>query len=190
MKEYKNILLTGGSGRNTGKTTFLEMLIRKFSTKHKGIALKTSMLLPGQEHLHGNHKLAKPGTYSIVEEYNSDCSKDSCRFKKAGAYKSYFMSLGDGTEREAFKEFLKITGNDNLVVIESNSLRNIIIPALFIMIVNDNNMKPSSEIMVQKADIIIPALKFDIFKQTIEYIDAKNNSWVYSEPPTQKQESL
>ncbi len=136
------------------------------------------MLLPGEEHFHGKHKFAEPGTYSIVEEYDSECGKDSCRFKKAGARKSFFMSMGKGAEKEAFDEFLKIAGNDNLIVIESNSLRNIIKPSLFIMIIDRNNMKPSAENMLKKADIILPALNIDAFKQVIESIEVKNNVWV------------
>lgn len=68
MKRLTNLLVIGGTGRNIGKTTLVEILIDKFKNETGLIALKTSMLLPGDEYLHDQYKLVKSDEFELIEE--------------------------------------------------------------------------------------------------------------------------
>jgi len=60
----KNFLI-GGAARNVGKTTFIENIIRKFSTAHKIV----SIIYPNDYFFHGKdvNPLSKYEPYRITE---------------------------------------------------------------------------------------------------------------------------
>jgi len=175
---YKNILIIGGTGRNTGKSTLVEMMISKFSGFNEIIALKTSMLLPGEKYLHGNHKLVKPDEYTLIEETHRNTNKDSSRFLRAGASKSFFLSTGELAIKDAFEDFMKNIPADSFVIAESNVLAELIKPAVFIMIVDNNNIKPSAKKLIEKADLVVPALNYKEFENAVNSVIIEGESFV------------
>lgn len=178
-----NILIVGGTGRNIGKSTFAELLIKKFSAKNEIIALKTSMLLPGEEYLHGNHKTANPDEYFIIEEKAKDTNKDSSRFLRAGAKKSYFLSIGSKSTSKAFKDFLGKIPDESLIIAESNVLNEVVNPGIFVMIVDYENMKPSAKKLIDMADMIVPAKNQTEFLKAADLIKIKASRFIINGKP-------
>ncbi len=184
MKHLPNLLVVGGTGRNLGKTTLVEMLIEQFHEKAGLIALKTSMLLPGEEYLHGHHKLIEPDKFELLEEKDPSGNKDSQRYLKAGATKSYFLSTGENAVNRAMDYFWKKTGNSTPVVAESNVLCNYYIPGLFIMVKGKQPAKPQSKALLQAADVVVPEMDIDFFKRVINGLSLINECWNYNKVTT------
>ncbi len=178
VNSYNNIIIIGGTGRNIGKSTLMELMIKRFSGFNEIITLKTSMLLPGEEYLHGKHKLVKPDEYILIEETNRNTNKDSSRFLRAGASKSFFLSSGDLVIKNAFENFLKSISSDSFIIAESNVLAEFIKPAVFIMIVDNNNIKPSAKKLIDKADLIVPALNNKEFENAVNSVIIKGRGFL------------
>ncbi len=66
-------IVVGGTGRNIGKTTLVEILINYLSVKHDVIGIKISNMKPENMKYHGNHDLL-PDNYLISEENNKNCN--------------------------------------------------------------------------------------------------------------------
>ncbi len=177
MKQLQNMLLIGGTGRNIGKTTLMEMLIKQFSTGYRVIALKSSMLLPGEEHFHGKHKIVKPDEYILKRELSEKGGKDSQRYLMAGATQSFFLSVGEKVLNEAFEQFLKYTDGSEIIIAESNVLRNVINPGLFIMVQGKSKPKPYAVKLLELADIIVPSLNIKRFEKVIGSLKFDANGW-------------
>lgn len=65
----KNLLIIGGTGRNVGKTTLANLLIKKFSLQIEIIGLKVSTHKKGDEFLHGYHEVKiDEASFSIKKE--------------------------------------------------------------------------------------------------------------------------
>ena len=184
MKHLTNLLVVGGTGRNLGKTTLVEMLIKQFHSQTGLIALKTSMLLPDEGYLHGNHRLIKADEFELVEEKDPSGNKDSQRYLKAGAAKSYFLSTGENAINRAMDYFWRKTGNATPVIAESNVLRNYYIPGLFIMVKGQQPAKPQAKALLQTADVVVPEMELDFFKRVIYGLSIVNGCWVYKEVTT------
>jgi molybdopterin-guanine dinucleotide biosynthesis protein len=174
---YNNFLIIGGTGRNTGKTTLVEMLVKKLSAKgYKITTLKTSMLLPGEEYLHGNHQLANDNEFILVRE-NETGNKDSQRYLKAGAEKSFFMSIGKNALKDAVKKFLKTIDKDELVIAESNVLTKSIKPSLFIILKGDT-VKESAKLLFKQADVVVSAGDKKEFTKIVDRIKISQAGFV------------
>jgi len=177
MKYLPNLLLVGGTGRNIGKTTFVERLVDMFNPEFSLITLKTSMLLPGEEYLHGKHRLVKPDEFFLFEENTGEGNKDSNRYLKAGASKSWFLSVGENALPQALGYFLDIVKEPGLIIAESNVIREIVIPGVFIMIKGDGVVKPLSVHQLSIADIVIPANNRKAFDEIIARIEVTASGW-------------
>ena len=182
MKRLTNLLVVGGTGRNIGKTTFVEMLVARFHKETTGlVALKTSMLLPGEEYLHGDHKLIKPDEFELFEENDPKGIKDSQRYLKAGAAKSYFLSTGDQAANRAMDYFWKTVGSTTPVIAESNVLTNHIIPGLFIMVKGQQPAKPEAAMLLKKADFIVAEMDMGSFKRVVDGLYFENGTWFFKD---------
>lgn len=177
MKYLPNLLLVGGTGRNIGKTTFVERLVGMFNSELSLITLKTSMLLPGEEYLHGKHRLVKPDEFFLVEEKTDEGNKDSNRYLKAGASQSWFLSVGENALPQAMAYFLDIVKEPGLIIAESNVIREIVVSGVFIMIKGDGEVKPQSVHQLEMADTIIAANNPKAFDETIARIEVTAAGW-------------
>jgi molybdopterin-guanine dinucleotide biosynthesis protein len=165
-----NMIIVAGTGRNIGKTTLVEMMIRELSKKYRITALKTSMLMPGEEYLHGRHRLAKPEEFFLKEEKDESVAKDSGRFLKAGAYRSFFLSMGENAADQAFRCFARKTDPEDLVIAESNVLP-VIVKALVLIVINENDkVKPSAKKLIGMADMIVPAMSKESFERVVKKV--------------------
>lgn len=98
--------------------------------------------------------------------------------KKAGANQVYLIRAYKENLREALEEALKLVPKDALILCESNSVRLVAEPALFVMIQStSSSIKPTAEAVMEYADVILPQdeVCFDNFVQGEMYQKIKSN---------------
>ncbi|MFC2106953.1 hypothetical protein ACFLRY_01330 [Bacteroidota bacterium] len=175
-KDYPNILLVSGNGRNSGKTSLACKIIEKHAESQHIIGLKIS------PHFHALNEneifITKKNGYNILKEESRDSGKDSSRMLIAGAKEVYFIQSDDENLDEAFHTLMKIIGNDSLIVCESGGLRRKIHPGVFLLL----NRKDVTEFKPGARDLKILAdrlVTFDDGNFDLDpgEISVSDNSW-------------
>ncbi len=152
---HENILVIGASSRNLGKTTLICSLLRRFA-EFPLTALKIKTMQEGDETFHGKGSTLE-GPYLIREETSLNGTEDSVRLLNAGATQVLYLKTRRDSLRESFQTTLEMIPQGNLVIVESNSLVEIIRPAIYILIkgYDPKLYKPSSLRTEKHADIIL-----------------------------------
>ena len=178
MIKMPALLLIGGTSRKIGKTTLASMVIGKFGKAHKITAVKISNIAPGDEAFHGFHEYKLRENYSILKE-NKSGKKDSQRMLGSGAEQSYFVRVQDKFIGEAFRELIQEIGENTIIVCESNSLRSIVEPGVFLMLhdKNEKAVKTGSKQLLAMADICLQAHDHPGFLNTIQRLELSKAGW-------------
>jgi len=178
MIKMPSLLLIGGTGRKIGKTTLASMLIEKFAKTNEIIGIKISNMKPGDEVFHGFHEHSLHENYSILKEKQSG-NKDSQRMLGSGAKHSFFIRVQDEFIGEAFEALFQEIGENTIVVCESNSLRNIIEPGLFLMVFDNSGkpLKPESEKLLAMADVQLIAHDYPEYEEMIKQMQLTETGW-------------
>lgn len=150
---FKDLLLVAGSGQNVGKTTFICDVIASNPLK-KMAAIKVT------PHFHapspGLVPIVETSDFCIFEETDSSSGKDTSRYLRAGAIKSYFIQTNDAALKEAFKLTSVLLDPDQPFLVESARLGQILVPELFVFIQGGDSIeKPFSIEMRQRADVTV-----------------------------------
>ena len=152
MLKAEKILMIGAAGKNAGKTEFVCQLIQKFKDVHKVFGLKVTTL-----HEEVDKGQLPPGkTYILSEETGGSPGKDTVRMLEAGAEKVFWLrATVDGLER-GFHEFREYLSGNELVICESNSLRRVVEPGLFMIMKRTDTgpVKPTCQAVWEFADYI------------------------------------
>jgi len=148
---FKDLLLVSGSGRNVGKTTFICDVIASSRLK-KMAAIKIT------PHFHDPTKglipIVENSNFRIYEETDYTSNKDTSRYLRAGADKSYFIQTTNDFLKESFQLTSVLLDPDQPFLVESAELRHILVPELFVFIQGSDSIdKPSSLEMRQLADV-------------------------------------
>lgn len=176
MIEEKRMILVGSTGRNSGKTTFSTEFIKKYKEDYKIVALKVTTV--------ANRHMKCPrggegcgtctslmGNFDIrIEEKVGDL-KDTQRLKKAGADRVYWIRSYPEFLTQAFEEFLELVKDTDLIICESNSLRNYVKPNIFIMIDNSKDKKKTAQAVYDHATYIYPQIEAEDAKKILEQLD-------------------
>ena len=175
--------MVGGTGRNTGKTSFAEKLIKKFGKMVPVTAVKIANIKPGGERFHGHDVTGFAEKIRIEKETRQDGTKDSMRFLKAGAVASWYIQTEDAFLPETFPEIEKVLKEAQWIVCESNNLRKFVQPALFIMIKGPTLAETKKDIpgLLQQADAIQDALNWEQFDALVKRIDIRKGKFVFLE---------
>ncbi len=158
MIELKNLILVGGGSRNLGKTEFVSQLIAHNKNKFEIIALKVKTIYEGDNFFHGKDLKPLKTDYTIEEFTHATDHEDTSRMLRAGAKRVFKIKAKNNYLGIAFSEFLKNTNTKNtLIVCESNSLRDYVIPQHFFMILGTENaeIKPSAQRLLKYANKIV-----------------------------------
>ncbi len=160
--QVRQMILIGATGRNSGKTTLALKILHAFQDKMPVAAFK---LITIREHgdacPRGGHGCGickgLNSRFDITQE-NGTGTKDTMLLKKAGAKQVYLIRAYQENIREALEEALKLIPDGTLVLCESNSVRLVAEPALFIMIKSTTSsvIKPTAEAVMEYADVILP----------------------------------
>ncbi len=182
MIDIPGMIMVGAGDRNAGKTEFACSLIRKFGSEHNLTGIKVTAINEldsgcprGSE---GCGECARlEGNFCITEETNTTSDKDTCRMLSAGAKKVFWLRVLKSHLAEGITALLKVIGNDQGMICESNSLRNIVEPGLFFIVRNPKaaGCKPSAEEVIGYADdiVLFDGDQFDVDINSIKFVDGK-----------------
>jgi hypothetical protein len=153
----KGLLMIGGASRNVGKTSLISNIIMHFAKSKPIIGIKIKTLSEGDNFFHGNDNDSLDKNFTLIEEYDFDGEKDSSGMLKAGAKRAFRLRVHDLYLEQAFRYFIEQIDKNTLIICESNSLRRVVVPDLFLMIKHseNQNMKPSAIELEKYADKII-----------------------------------
>ena len=162
MISIPQMLMIGSTGRNSGKTTFAMEGIRRWKEKYPVIALKvTSMDERDGECPRGGHGCGACsnlcGNYEIIEELDPNTAKDTSQLLKSGAARVYWLKSLRTHLSEGIKEFLRLIPPKAIIICESNSLREVVKPGVFVIMhnISDDLIKVTAKNVFQHADRVI-----------------------------------
>ena len=143
------LIVVGGHSRNIGKTAVVCGLIRKLKDR-KWTALKITQYGHGVCSSEGTacHCAGDAGPdhpFALSEEYEPG-ETDSGRFLAAGAERSFWLRTPMGELARAAGVLEKLLAQSENVIVESNSLLELVDPDLFLMVLDFGceDFKPSS----------------------------------------------
>jgi hypothetical protein len=179
---YPNLIIVGGTGRNSGKTSFLCKLIEKYQGVLPFTGLKVSAIYPNEKELHGSHPISPKHGIQIFRETNAVSEKDTSRMLQAGAREVWFVSAKDDKLEEALHKILKMVGKETILICESNSLVEFIQPGLFVMIkrIEHTPFKPRVLELEKYVDLVVN-YEDGPFDSSVERINFSSHGWFLSE---------
>jgi hypothetical protein len=154
------LLVVGGHSRNIGKTSLVAGLIRRLRDRH-WIALKITQYGNSVCEHHGanNGCGCEPESgepFALSEEYEPN-KTDTGRFLAAGAERSFWLRAPSGELPRAADTVRKILRQGENVIVESNSVVELVQPDLFLMLLDFSceDFKPSSLRFMDRADAFV-----------------------------------
>lgn len=191
MLKKPNFLIVGSTGRNTGKTEFACRLIQQYSKEHNVIGVKVVAIERGE------HQSCPRGgkgcgvctslrsDFEISEELELNPSKDTSRMLLAGASKVFFLRVDKNCLEKGFEALLKVIPSNSLVICESNSIRKVFEPGLFLVIKNaeDRTVKESCAEVIEYANKVIEFSNMS-WDFNPDRILVKNSLWILREKAT------
>lgn len=161
VETARNLILIGSTGRNEGKTTLAAALIKKLREQYPVNAAKIitverkGALCPRGGK--GCGACFLESDFVLCEEHACLTGKDTAELLRARAARVFLLRSLKRTLFAAFAELRGQAGNLMLIA-ESNSLRTVVKPALFVMLTDGGiRSKPSAQAVMKDADLIIPA---------------------------------
>lgn len=128
-----NMILVGGSHRKAGKTELMTRLIEKTRALFPLVCLKICCHDPNDPHDQHTDELIDD-YWLIEEEPSGNPLKSSDRLYAAGASRVYRLITAPDTLQEGFQDFLQSLNPGEMVLVESNSIREYVQPGLFLFI--------------------------------------------------------
>ena len=146
MIKLDGMLMIGSAGRNAGKTVLACAAIKKFckSTNITGIKVTTIKAKDGTCPRGGRGCgvcSSLDGNFCITEELKRNSSKDTSRLLAAGASRVFWLRVMRSHLKQGLNALLSIIGPDAVSICESNSLRHVVEPGLFLMVTAPNLKK-------------------------------------------------
>lgn len=156
------MLMIGSTGRNSGKTTLATEAIRRWKDVHPVIGLKVTSIM----HRDGTCPrggigcgacTSLIGDFDIIEETNPLTPKDTSQLLASGCKRVYWLKVLHKHMRQGILKLMELSGPDGLIVCESNSLRRVVKPGVFVMLDNEKSgsMKDTAKNVIAQADYII-----------------------------------
>ncbi|MGB2807956.1 MAG: molybdenum cofactor guanylyltransferase [Sedimentisphaerales bacterium] len=139
MIKLDGMLMIGSAGANVGKTELACALIKKFgkTTDITGIKVTTIRAKDGQCPRGGQGCgvcSSLDGDFDIMEETDSNSEKDTARLLAAGAKRVFWLRVMKQRLEKGLASLRDIIGPDAVSICESNSLRQVVEPGLFLMV--------------------------------------------------------
>jgi molybdopterin-guanine dinucleotide biosynthesis protein len=149
------MVMVGGHTRNIGKTSVVEGIIRAMPEMN-WTAVKITQFGHGVCSVDGEacECAVTEHQFSISEERKRDSGTDTARFFAAGAQRSLWVRTRQGELIAALESLRKEIDIDEFVIVESNSLRRFMKPALYLQVLDPFNtdFKPSARQFFDLAD--------------------------------------
>jgi len=153
------MVMVGGHTRNIGKTSVVEGIIRGMPEMN-WTAIKVTQFGHGVCSTSGElcDCAVAEHEFAITAERQHNSGTDTSRFLAAGARRALWVRTGQGELLAALPALKKEIAGDAYVIVESNSLRRFIKPALFLQVVDPAiiDFKASSRQFFDLADAYLP----------------------------------
>lgn len=158
-------VVVGGHSRNIGKTGVMAGLVRGLEPLG-WTAVKITQYGHGICSLDGAPCGCAPSehAFALTEEHNPCGQGDTCRFLEAGARRSLWLRVRQGQLAEAFPALKQALGRAGWVMIESNTVLEIINPKVYIAVMDSakRDFKPSAQKFLARADaLVLTGSRFD-----------------------------
>jgi len=182
--------MIGSAGANVGKTELACELIRRLCKDNDIIGVKVTTIREknGQCPRGGvgcGVCSSLDGNFDISRETDSGTQKDTARLLAAGAKEVYWLRVLKKHLDEGLSALLDVTGADAVSICESNSLRQVVEPGLFLMVKGSKQQVPkdSAQAVMRYADRIIVSERggFDL---SLDRIKLVNGRWKLAEQAT------
>lgn len=189
MMTLPSMLMIGAAGANAGKTSFACTLLRGFSdTRITGIKVTTVAEKNGTCPRGGKGCGAcssLSGNYRIDVETDAHTGKDTSRLLAAGAARVFWLRVLRDRLAEGFDALRAVIGKDAVCICESNSLRTVVEPGLFLMVKARSSArnKSSAEAVKSLADRVI-LTEGEVFSFEFSDVDLLDGRWVLRERAT------
>jgi len=190
MIKLDGMLMIGSAGANIGKTELACALLNKFSKNHNIVGIKVTTIKDkdGQCPRGGEGCgvcSSLEGNFCITEETNKSSGKDTARLLEAGANRVFWIRVLKEHLVEGINAMLDVIGPEAVSICESNSLRKVVEPGLFLMVGNNDSevWKNSAQQVREYADRMArpDGSGFDFDLNGIKLIDGK---WTLTEKAT------
>jgi hypothetical protein len=190
MIKLDGMLMIGSAGANVGKTELACALIKKFgkTTDITGIKVTTIRAKDGQCPRGGQGCgvcSSLDGDFDIMEETDSKSKKDTGRLLAAGAKRVFWLRVMKKSLKEGLRSLLDIIGRDAVSICESNSLRQVVEPGVFLMVKgrDSKTWKSSARNVKKYADRIVAAGPGG-FDSVLDRIKLMSGKWALQEKAT------
>jgi len=149
MIEAPHMLIIGSTEKACGKTTLACALIRKFGKQYPIVAVKVTPREP-------SHRMPFSGC-ELLEETTSNGIKDTQRMRAAGAQRAYWMRAAPDALATCADTLMKTINQGCLCICESNRLRTVIKPGVFLMLRGEDAEcgKSSAKVVWHDADRVV-----------------------------------
>ncbi len=175
LSSFPNILLVGSNTRKTGKSTLISRLLERYGKEHSISAIKLAIYDDINDLTSHYPDASEEGVY-IFEEQEPG-KKDSKKFLASGARRSWFIAVMQSEMEQVIDLIKSIKSEGDFLIIESTSLRNYIVPGLFIF-VNKSSKKDKKRNVRSMADLEIETGSED-FNNIDRIICLEQGMWVY-----------
>jgi molybdopterin-guanine dinucleotide biosynthesis protein len=175
LPSFPNVLLVGSNTRKTGKSTLICKLLERYG-KEKPISAIKLAIYDDINDLKAHYSDASEEGVYIIEEQEAG-EKDSKKFLAKGARRSWFIAVMKAEIEQVINIINQIKNEGDFLIVESTSLRNFIVPGLFIF-VNKASKKNKKRDVRNMADLEIETGSED-FKNIDEVICLEQGMWVY-----------
>jgi molybdopterin-guanine dinucleotide biosynthesis protein A len=184
------MLMIGSAGANVGKTELACVLIKKFgkTTDITGIKVTTIRAKDGECPRGGEGCgvcSSLDGDFDIMEETDSKSQKDTARLLAAGAKRVFWLRVMKQSLEQGLTCLLNIIGPEAVSICESNSLRQVVEPGLFLMVKgrDSKTWKSSARNVKKYADRIVVTGSRG-FDSDLDRIKLINGKWKLQEQAT------
>ena len=131
------MVMVGGHTRNIGKTSVVEGIIRGMPEMN-WTAIKITQFGHGVCSTSGELCACTVAEheFAITAERQQNSGTDTARFLAAGARRALWVRSGQGELQTALPALKKEIAEDEYIIVESNSLRRFIKPAIFLQVLD------------------------------------------------------
>jgi len=190
MVKIDGMLMIGSAGANVGKTELACELLRKFGKSTNIIGIKVTAIKEKDGRcprggLGCGVCSSLEGDFCITEETNTKSQKDTARLLAAGARRVFWLRVLKTHLKECITALINIIGPDAISICESNSLRHVVEPGLFLVVRGRNSKiwKSSAGDAKKYADRIVVS-NGSSFDLNIDRIKPANGKWLLQENAT------
>ena len=155
MIRIEKMIIIGATARHSGKTELASCIIKKFCLKEKFTGIKISTIHENDSSFHGN--IDNLNDNFIIEKNTvTGKNKSTDRMLSAGANETFWIHTKAEFLKDALIKLLPMLDKNSYLICESNSLRKIAEPDVFIMIKNiKSEIKNTAAEVLASADFTV-----------------------------------